>query len=82
MRILLYAGALILVGSIYLMTFERLWIHVTVTAALAGAVSHILYLISDLDQAFAGDWQVAKGPFIRARKAFDRDAHQAEAIAA
>ena len=82
MHILLYAGALIIIGSIYLMTFERLWIHVTVTAALAGAVSHILYLIRDLDHAFSGDWQVAKGPFIRARKAFERDAHQAEAIAA
>jgi hypothetical protein len=82
MRILLYAGALIMIGSMYLMSFEKLWIHVTVTAALAGAVSHILFLIRDLDDAFAGDWQVAKGPFVRARKAFDRDTHQVDAAAA
>jgi hypothetical protein len=82
MRILLYAGALIIIGSMYLMSFEKLWIHITVTAALAGAVSHILFLIRDLDDAFAGDWQVAKAPFVRARKAFDRDAHQVEAVAA
>lgn len=82
MRILLYLGALIIIGSIYLMSFDRLWIHVTVTAALAGAVSHILFLIRDLDDAFAGDWQVAKAPFVRARKAFERDAHQVEPAAA
>jgi len=46
-----------------------------VTAALAGAIAHILFLIRDLDNAFAGDWQVAKTPFERARKTCQRAAH-------
>jgi len=82
MKILLYAGAFIMIGSMWLLSFDKLWLHATVTAALAGAVSHILFLIQDLDDAFAGDWQVSKAPFERARKAFQRDAHQIEATAA
>jgi hypothetical protein len=82
MKILLYLGAFIMIGSMWLMSFDKLWIHATVTAALAGAVSHILFLIKDLDNAFAGDLQVSKAPFERARKAFQRDAHQIEASAA
>jgi uncharacterized protein DUF4239 len=82
MKILLYAGAFIMIGSMWLMSFDKLWLHATVTAALAGAVSHILFLIRDLDDAFAGDWQVSRAPFERARRAFDRDTHQIEANAA
>jgi hypothetical protein len=72
MNVLLYTGAAIIVGSMYLLPFAQFWLHATVTAALAGAVAHILYLIHDLDTAFAGDYQVDKGPFIRARKTFQR----------
>ena len=75
MTILLYTGALLTVGSVYLLAFDQLWLHVLVTAALAGAIAHILFLIRDLDDAFAGDWQVAKAPFERARKNFERAAH-------
>jgi hypothetical protein len=82
MKILLYAGAFIMIGSMWLMSFDKLWLHATVTAALAGAVSHILFLIRDLDDAFAGDWQVSRAPFERARRAFERDTHQIEASAA
>jgi len=82
MRILLYAGAFIVIGSMYLMAFDKLWLHATVTAALAGAVSHILFLIVDLDNAFSGNLQVDKAPFERARKAFAREHHQVEASAA
>lgn len=82
MRILLYAGAVIVIGSMYLLSFEKLWVHATVTAALAGAISHVLFLIADLDDAFAGDWQVAKEPYVRARRAFERTTHQVEAAAA
>ena len=82
MKVLLYTGALITIGSMYLLAFEQLWIHAVVTAALAGAVAHILFLILDLDDAFAGDWQVAKAPFMRARKNFERDVHFAEARSA
>jgi len=76
LRILLYAGALITIGSVYLLTFEKLWIHATVTAALAGAIAHILYLVRDLDQAFSGDWQVSNAPFLRVRRTIAR--HVAE----
>jgi len=75
MTILLYTGGLLTVGSVYLLAFEQVWLHALVTAALAGAISHILYLIRDLDDAFAGDWQVAKAPFERARKNFERATH-------
>jgi hypothetical protein len=82
MRMLLYAGAAIVIGSMYLLSFEKLWLHATVTAALAGAVSHILFLIVDLDNAFAGNLQIAKAPFERARRAFEREHHQVEPAAA
>ena len=63
MNVLLYTGALIMIGSVYLLPFDRFWLHATVTAAFAGAIAHILFLIYDLDNAFAGDYQVDKGPF-------------------
>lgn len=73
MKILLYFGAIITVGSMYLLVFNALWIQVFTTAALAGAVANILFLIRDLDDAFAGDWKVSPWPFERAKKAFARD---------
>ncbi len=76
LKILLYAGALITIMSLYFLAFDQLWIHASVTAALAGAIAHILYIIIDLDDAFAGDWQVDKTPFLRARKSFERATHQ------
>jgi hypothetical protein len=82
MTILLYTGGLLTVGSVYLLAFKQLWLHALVTAALAGAISHILFLIRDLDDAFAGDWQVAKAPFERARKNFERAAHVVDVEAA
>lgn len=56
----------------WLLGFEKLWLHAAVTAALAGAVAHILFLIQDLDDAFAGSMQVSKAAFVRARRHFDR----------
>lgn len=82
MSILLYTGAVLTVGSVYLLAFDELWLHALVTAALAGAIAHILFLIRDLDDAFAGDWQVAKTPFERARKNFDGAAHVVDVDAA
>jgi hypothetical protein len=82
MTILLYTGGLLTVGSVYLLAFDKLWLHMFVTAALAGAIAHILFLIRDLDDAFAGDWQVDKAPFERARKNFERAAHVVDADAA
>lgn len=75
MTILLYNGAVLTVGSVYLLALDELWLHALVTAALAGAIAHILFLIRDLDDAFDGDWQVAKAPFEHARKSFERAAH-------
>lgn len=68
MNVLLYTGALIMIGSTYLLPFDRFWLHATVTGAFAGALGHILFLIYDLDDAFGGDYQVDRGPFARARK--------------
>lgn len=72
MRILLYTGAVILIGSMYLVYIREFWLHALVTAALAGAIAHILYLINDLDDVFRGNLQVDKAPFARARASFDR----------
>lgn len=72
MNVLLYTGAVIMIGSVYLLPFDRFWLHATVTGALAGATAHILFLIYDLDDAFEGDYQVDKGPLVRARRSFDR----------
>jgi len=73
MRILLYLGALITIGSMYLLAVDALWIHAVVTAALAGAIAHILFLIRDLDHAFGGHCHVGDAPFRRARHSIDRD---------
>jgi hypothetical protein len=75
MRILLYAGAVIVVGSMYLIWIPKLWVHATVTGALAGAVAHVLYLIEDLDDAFDGHFQVDKTAYVRARRSLDRNKH-------
>ncbi|HWU86903.1 MAG TPA: DUF4239 domain-containing protein [Kofleriaceae bacterium] len=75
MRILLYTGAVLVTGSIYLVYIPELWLHAAVTAALAGAIAHILYLIIDLDDAFEGDSQISKAAFERARASFLRLTH-------
>jgi len=75
MRILLYAGAAIVVGSMYLIWIPKLWVHATVTGALAGAVAHILYLVADLDNPFDGQFQVDKDAYVRARRSLDRNRH-------
>lgn len=72
MKLLLYLGAIIVICSIYLLSVSVFWIHATITAALAGAVAHIVFLIQDLDNAFAGHLQISKTPFERARRALER----------
>ncbi len=66
--LLLILGAIALVGSFLLVGVARFSIHAVVTAAMAGAVSHILYLIYDLDATFSGAWQVSREPFERVRR--------------
>ena len=75
MNVLLYTGSVIMLGSVYLMPFEHFWVHAAVAGALAGAIAHILYLIYDLDDAFAGDYQVDKAPFVRARRGIEHNHH-------
>jgi uncharacterized protein DUF4239 len=75
MRILLYTGAVLVTGSIYLVYIPELWLHALITASLAGAIAHILYLIVDLDDAFEGDSQISRAAFERARSSFVRVAH-------
>jgi hypothetical protein len=68
LKMLLYTGATVLVGSMYLLAIDEVVIHAIVTGAIAGAVSHILYLIADLDDAFDGDWQVSRDAFHRVQR--------------
>ncbi len=75
MSILLYTGAVLVTGSIYLMHIPTFWLHATVTASLAGAIAHVLYLIHDLDDAFEGEGIVSKEPFERAHLSCTRLNH-------
>lgn len=68
LSMLLYFGAFSLVGSMGLIAIETFWIHAVTTASLAAAISHILYIVADLDDAFAGDWQVSRAPFEAAQR--------------
>jgi len=67
LQILLYTGAVSVVGSMYLFAVESFAIHAAITALLAGAISHVLYVIWDLDGCFTGHWQVPRTPFERVR---------------
>jgi hypothetical protein len=80
MKLLLYLGGVFVIGSIYLMAVDRFWVHAVITGSLAGAVAHIIFLILDLDNAFAGHLQVSKAAFERAWRTFERSAHQADSI--
>lgn len=79
MKILLYAGAMIMIGSIYLMVIDPAWIHIVATGALSGAIAHILFLIVDLDDPFSGRYTIAREPYMRALAAFERDTHLVDA---
>jgi hypothetical protein len=68
MKFLLYTGATVLIGSMWLFAIERFWIHAILTGSLAGALSHVLYLIHDLDDCFGGDWQVPRAAFARVQR--------------
>ncbi|MSP61037.1 MAG: DUF4239 domain-containing protein [Myxococcales bacterium] len=68
LKVLLYTGAMITVGSLYMLAVDNEVIHMIITAAMAGAISHVLYLIHDLDNCFSGDWQVPREPFERLQR--------------
>jgi len=65
LRLLLYIGAVTMVASMYLFAVPSFAIHAAITAALAGAISHVIYVIEDLDSCFRGHWQVSQAPFER-----------------
>lgn len=64
---LLQFGAVVTVGSLCLFD-TPLSLLTVLTAALAGAISHVLYVIRDLDNCFAGAWSVPKTPFLDVRE--------------
>lgn len=72
LRILLYMGAIITIGSMYLFAVDSLWIHLIITGAMAGALSHILYVVQDLDDCFAGAFQVPRQSFERVQRYVER----------
>lgn len=74
MKLLLCFGAITTVASLGLFAVDSFAIHALMAGAVAGAVSHILYLIADLDDCFAGDWQISPAPFERARSFMARAA--------
>ena len=72
LRILLYIGAVMTVASTYLLCVESFAIHAIVAGTLAGAISHVIYIIGDLDHCFAGDWQVPRSAFERVHAYMER----------
>lgn len=72
LRILIYTGAVMTVSSSYLFGIDSFAVHAIVAGALAGAISHVIYLITDLDAAFAGDWQVPRAPFEQVQRYMER----------
>jgi hypothetical protein len=77
LRLLLYGGAVIVVGSMWLFAVERAWMHALITSAMAGAVSHVLYVVRDLDDPFSGDWRIDPEPFKRVCRYMDRSRERA-----
>jgi hypothetical protein len=72
LRLLLYIGGAIVVGSMYLIAIDRFWLHALITAALAAAIAHVVYIVDDLDNPFDGDWRVSAEAFERARRYIQR----------
>lgn len=67
LKLLLYAGAVVVIASMGLLPVDCFAVHAIITGALTGAISHILYLVADLDDAFNGLYHVSCAPFERAR---------------
>jgi hypothetical protein len=74
LRLLLWWGAVIVIASMYLFAVESFVLHACMTAALAGAISHVLYVIDDLDDCFGGDFQVPRTSFERLQRYLAEDA--------
>ncbi|HTJ80941.1 MAG TPA: DUF4239 domain-containing protein [Polyangiaceae bacterium] len=72
LRIFIYTGAAMNVSALYLVGVSTFAVHALAVGALAGALAHVLYVVHDLDNAFAGDWQVSRAPFERVARYVDR----------
>jgi Protein of unknown function (DUF4239) len=68
LKFLLYTGAVLTTGSMFLFAVDNLAVHLIITGAMSGAIAHVLYIIWDLDNAFHGDWQVPREPFLRVQR--------------
>lgn len=73
MWMLVVSGGCSTVASMYLFGLERFWPLAVMTASLAGCVSFVLYVIYDLDNPFAGDWQVSSEPIRLLLEQIERD---------
>jgi len=56
------------VGSMAFFGLASFTAHACMTAALAGSIAFILYLVADLDNPFWGDWQISPEPFYHAMR--------------
>jgi len=72
LRIFIYTGAAMNVASLYLVAVQSFAVHALTTAALAGALAHVLYVVHDLDNGFSGDWQIPRAAFERVAGYVDR----------
>jgi hypothetical protein len=68
LRLILYLGAVMTVASLYLLAIEHALTHGIIVVALAGAIAHVLSVVEDLDDPFAGEWQISRQSLERARR--------------
>lgn len=71
LRALVYLGGLMTVGLVFFQSLESFSMHALAAGSLAGAIAHVIYVVEDLDDAFSGDFQVPRAPFIRVRTFLD-----------
>jgi hypothetical protein len=64
--VLLLTNGGLVVGSMWLFGLESLLAHALMTAALAGSIAFILFLVADLDNPFWGSWRISPEAFRRA----------------
>jgi hypothetical protein len=68
LRLILYLGATMTVMSLYLLAVEHVVTHGIIVVVLAGAIAHVIAVVEDLDDPFAGEWQVSVSPLERAQR--------------
>lgn len=64
--VLLLTNGGLVVGSMWMFGLESLLAHALMTAALAGSIAFILFLVTDLDNPFWGSWRISPEAFRRA----------------